>query len=396
MTISDRITALAESETLATARKIRILEAEGNQIIKLHLGEPDFNTPDFIKTAAISAINSNASFYTPVSGYLELREAICEKLKRDNDLEYTPEQIICSTGAKQSIANAILALVNPGDEVIILAPYWVTYLEIVKLAGGVPKIVYSGVNQEFKVIPEQLESAITHQTKVILFSSPSNPTGAIYNKEEYEAIAKIILKWEKIIVIADEIYEHINFIGVHYSIAKVPGMYDKTVVINGMSKGFAMTGWRLGYMAASKEITAACDKIQGQFTSAPCSIAQKASIAGLLAKPSQLYYMTEIYEKRRNIGIALFKHLPKIKLAVPQGAFYLFPDCSAYIGTRNGSWTINTMNDLATYLLEEYFVGVVSGEAFGCKNSIRLSFATSDDLLIEGISRIKNGLNALN
>lgn len=395
MKLSKRIEELSESQTIAMAKLSRELKAQGKDIISLSLGEPDFFTPDFVKEAAKKAIDENYSFYTPVPGYLDLREAIAAKFKRDNSLDYTPDQIVVSTGAKQAIINAILCLVNPGDEVIIPAPYWVSYVPMVQLAEGVPVIVEAGVDQDFKITPAQLQQAITPKTKVILYSSPCNPSGSIYTEEELGALAKVVLQHDDLMVLSDEIYELISYTGRVPSMAAIPGMKDRTVVINGLSKSFAMTGWRLGYMAAPKELAAACDKMQGQFTSATCSIAQRAAIAALNADPSELENMRQAFEKRRDLVIGRLKNMKGLQVNVPPGAFYAFPDVSAYFGKSHNGKTINSAGDLSLYLLEEALVSTVSGEAFGSPECLRLSYATSEEVLTEAMDRIERALTTL-
>lgn len=393
MQLSDRINETAEPQTIAMARRARELKSQGIDVIDLTLGEPDFNTPEIIKQAAKKAIDENFSHYTHVSGYLELRQAIAKKFKRDNNLDYTAEQIVVSTGAKQALANAMLCLVNPGDEVLVPAPYWVTYVELVKLAGGKPVILPASVENNFKVSHLQIKNAITSKTKAFIFSSPCNPTGSVYSKEELGAIANILAPHKNIYVISDEIYEHINYAGKHESIAQFPEMKEKTVVVNGASKSFAMTGWRVGYMAASLEIAKACDKMQGQFTSATCSIAQKAMHCAALQDASITHPMREEFRKRRDLVYPLLQEIPQLKTTLPQGAFYFFPDVSHYNplpfreGTGKGFST-----DLCMYLLEKAQVALVPGIAFGNDNHIRISYAASEDKLIEAMKRIKKAL----
>jgi aspartate aminotransferase len=393
--LSDRVTQMEESATLALSRITRELKAQGKDIVALTLGEPDFNTPDFIKEAAIQGIHDNFSFYTPVSGYLDLRESICLKLKRDNGLDYKPEHIVVSTGAKQSIANLVMALINPGDEVIIPAPYWVSYAEIVKLAGGIPVIVETSIESDFKMTEDQFRAAITPKSKMMIFSSPCNPSGTVYSKAEL-AQWEDIIKMSGIYVISDEIYEHINFAGGHTSLASFEAIADQVITVNGVSKAWAMTGWRLGYIAAHKDIAAACDKIQGQFTSATCSITQRAVIAAMKAEPSVLKDMIAAYKSRRDLVLSYLNKIPKLKTNVPDGAFYLFPDVSAYFGTKHGDHTIETAEDLTKYLLNEGLVSLVNGEAFGSNNCIRISYATSEENLIKAMERITAALSKLN
>jgi aspartate aminotransferase len=393
--LSQRVIDLHESQTLEMAAKARELEAKGVDVIKLSLGEPDFNTPDHIKAAAKKAIDDNFSFYTPVPAILDLRKAIAEKLKRDNQLDMKAENIVVSTGAKQALINAILALVNPGDEVIVFAPYWVSYIPMIQLAEGKAVIVNGKIENGFKVSPEDLKKAITPKTKAVLYSSPSNPTGTVYTKEELKAFADIIAPHENIYIIADEIYEYITFEGNYWSIGAFENVKNRTVTVNGFSKGYAMTGWRVGYVAAPKEIADACNKIQGQFTSATCSIAQKAALAAITGGTESIQIMKEAYLRRRNLVLELIKEIPAIKTYVPQGAFYLFPDVSAYFGKSDGETTIKTSNDLCMYLLNKAHVALVDGEGFGAPECIRISFAASDESLKEAIRRIKEALDKL-
>lgn len=388
MNLSDRINNITEPQTIGMARKGRELKAQGIDVISLSLGEPDFNTPDAIKLAAKKAIDENFSHYTPVAGYLELRQAIAKKFKRDNNLDYAAEQIVVSTGAKQSIANVMLCIINPGDEVLVPAPYWVTYIELVKLAGGKPIIIPTTVESNFKVSAAQIKNAITAKTKAIIFSSPCNPTGSVYTKDELKAIADVIIPNKNMHVISDEIYEHINFIGRHESIAQFPEIKERTIVVNGASKAFAMTGWRVGYIGATKEIAQACDKIQGQFTSATCSIGQKAMQAAAEMEVASIHPMRDAFKKRRDIVYNLLKEIPNLKINYPDGAFYFFPDVSFYIG-RAG---IKNSTDLCMYLLEKGHVGLVPGDAFGNDDHIRISYAASEENLIEAMKRIKNAL----
>jgi len=393
--LSDRINNLAESETLAMANLSRELKAQGHDVISLSLGEPDFNTPDIIKEAAKKAIDDNYTVYTPVSGYLDLRQAVCMKLKRDNNLDYEPSQIVVSNGAKQSIANAVLALVNPGQEVIIPAPYWVSYKEIIKLAEAKPVYISAKIENDFKVTPQQIEEVITPNTKLIMFSSPCNPTGSAYNKLELMAIAEMLEAYPHIFIISDEVYEHINFVGQHESIAQFDNIKDRVITINGVSKGFAMTGWRIGYMAAHKDIAKACDKLQGQITSAPSSIAQRAALQALKCDKTNVKYMLESFRKRRDLVLDLLNEIPNVKTNIPQGAFYVFFDVSYYYGKSDGTVKVNDGAELCMYILNKVFVAMVPGSAFGDDNCIRFSYATSEDLLIEAVKRIKSALSEL-
>ncbi len=396
--IAQRIQNMSESETLAMARKSRELKAEGKDIINLSIGEPDFNTPGFIKDAAKQALDDNYTHYTPVAGYQELREAVAIKFKRDNGLTYKPEQIIVSTGAKHAIANAMLSIADKGDEVLVPAPYWVSYKEIIKLAEAQPVYIKTTIENDFKVTPAQLEAAITPKTKVMIFSSPCNPSGSVYRKEELKAIADVIAKHPEIYVIADEIYEHINFIGRHESIAQFDHIKEQVITINGVSKGFAMTGWRLGYLGAPVEIAKACDKLQGQFTSGTCSISQRAAIVALLKDPkemTEMHKMKAAFLHRRDRFLALINEIDGFKTNIPEGAFYLFPDISAYFGKSYGSVTINNAVDLSMYLLNDAHVALVPGDAFGSPECIRLSYATSMELLEDAAKRIKTSLKKL-
>jgi len=393
--ISNRIHLLSESETLAMARMSRELKAQGYDVISLSLGEPDFNTPDHIKKAANNAIEQNFTFYPPVNGYLDLREAICQKLKKDNQLNFHPDQIVVSTGAKQSIANVVLSLVNPEEEVIIPAPYWVSYKEIIKLAEAKAVYVNADIKNDFKITPQQLEKAITPKTKLFIFSSPCNPTGSVYSKEELKALSLVFEKHKNVYIISDEIYEHINFGGKHESIAQFEEIRERVIIINGVSKAFAMTGWRIGYLAASLEIAKACNKLQGQITSGTCSIAQKASIAALTGEMGSVKKMLVSFQERRDLVVKLLKEIPGIKTNNPQGAFYVFPDVSSYFGKSDGTNIIKNAPELCDYLLKKVFVALVPGDAFGDPNCIRISYATSNNLLIEAIKRIKNALSEL-
>jgi aminotransferase class I and II len=390
--LSKRINQMVLSPTLAMAAKTRELKAQGKDIIGLSLGEPDFNIPEIIKQAAIEAINQNYSKYSPIDGFLELREAICEKFKRDNQLIYKPSQIVVSTGAKQSLANAALVMLNEGDEVILPAPYWVSYSEIIKIAQGVPVEVPTTIENNFKITPEQLEKAITPKTKMIWFNSPSNPSGAVYTKQELENLAVVLRKYPNIFIVSDEIYEYINFTETYTSIAQIDGLYDRTITINGVSKAFAMTGWRIGYLAAPEWIAKACYKIQGQITSGANTIAQRATIAALKTPITTFQYMKDEFRKRRDIVVNLLREVKGFKVYEPQGAFYVFPDISYFFGKILRGRKINTASDFALYLLEEAGVATVTGEAFGDKNCIRLSYATSEKDLREAICRIKNAV----
>ncbi|MFN3941587.1 MAG: pyridoxal phosphate-dependent aminotransferase [Flavobacterium sp.] len=391
--LSDRINQLQTSQTLAMAALARELKAQGKDIISLSLGEPDFNTPDFIKEAAKKAIDDNYSTYTPVDGYLELKEAICRKFKRDNQLHYTPSQIVVSTGAKQSLYNIAQVMLNEGDEVILPAPYWVSYYEIIKLSGGTPVVVPTSVETDFKITPEQLQQAITPKTKMIWYSSPCNPSGSVYSREELEALSKVILQHPNVYVVADEIYEHINFSGTFCSIGSIDGMFDRTITVNGVAKAFAMTGWRIGYIGAPEFIAKACTKIQGQVTSGANSIAQRATIAAVDAPPDVLNNMVQAFKNRRDLVVGLVKDIPGFKLNVPEGAFYFFPDVSYYFGKTLKGKFINDANDFSMFLLSEANVATVTGDAFGNPNCIRFSYATSDDLLIEALKRIKEAVS---
>jgi aspartate aminotransferase len=396
--LSQRVITMAESETLAMTRIAREMKTQGIDVISLSIGEPDFNTPEKVKDAAKKAIDENYTHYPPVPGYLDLRQAICKKLKRDNNLDYTPEQIVVSTGAKQSIANLALAVINPGDEIVIPTPYWVSYKEIVKLAEGIPVYVRCTIENDFKVTAAQLEEAITEKTKMIMFSSPSNPTGMLYSKEELKAIAEVIERHPHVLVMADEIYEHINFEGKHESIGQFSSIKDQVLTINGVAKGFAMTGWRIGYIAAPLAIAKACDKIQGQITSATCSIAQRATICAMEIDPTtdnDIITMRDTFRERRDLMFKLLKEIPGLNVNLPQGAFYFFPDIKSFFGKSYGKYVINNSTDLCMYFLYEAHVALVPGEAFGDPDCVRFSYATSSDLLIEAVKRIKNALAML-
>ena len=393
--LSDRLLAMEESATIAMSRISRELKAAGKDVISLSLGEPDFFTPDFIKDAAKEALDQNYTMYTPVAGYDDLRESISFKFKRDNGLNYSKDQIVVSTGAKQSIANAVLSCINPGDEVIIPAPYWVSYIEIVKVAEGIPVIVHAGIETDFKITAKQFEEAITPKTKMMIFSSPCNPTGSLYSQEELRGLADVLVKNPSVVVISDEIYEHINFVGKHQSLAQFPEVFDQVITINGVSKAWAMTGWRLGYIGASKLIADACNKVQGQFTSATCSIAQRASIAALNADPSVLNDMIKAFKSRRDLVLGMLKEMPGVKANTPEGAFYIFPDISYFIGKKYKDTTITSAHDLCLYLLSEAMVALVSGESFGANNCIRISYAASEETLVNAMTRVKEALAKL-
>ena len=390
--LSERLLTMEESATIAMSRKSRELKAQGKDIISLSLGEPDFFTPQFIKDAALEAMNNNFTMYTPVPGYDDLRESIALKFKRDNNLVYTKDQIVVSTGAKQSIANVVLSLINPGDEVIIPAPYWVSYLEIVKVAEGIPVIVHAGIENDFKITGAQLEAAITPRTKLMLFSTPCNPTGSVYSKDELKDLANVLQKYPSLIALSDEIYEHINFEGKHESLAQFPEIYDQVVTVNGVSKAWAMTGWRLGYIAAHKDIAAACDKVQGQFTSATCSITQKAAIAAMNADPKVLDEMIGAFKSRRKLVLDALAEIPGLVSNKPGGAFYVFPNVSSFFGKSYNGRKISNSDELCMYLLEEGLVALVGGDAFGDPNCMRISYAASEKTLTEAMKRIKNAL----
>ncbi len=393
--LSNRILNMAESETLAMTAKARELKAQGKDVISLSIGEPDFNTPETVKEAAKQAIDDNFTHYPPVPGYPDLRQAVCDKFKRDNNLDFTPEQIVVSTGAKQSIYQLVQCLVNPGDEVIIPTPFWVSYKEIVRVAEGKCVYVKTSIENDFKVTPQQLEAAITPKTKLIMFSSPSNPTGMLYTKEELKGIADVVAKHENLFVMADEIYEHINFVGKHESIAQFPEIKDRVITVNGVAKGFAMTGWRIGFIAAPLVIAKACNKLQGQVTSATCSIAQKATVRAMQMDPAtseDIINMRNIFRQRRDMVYKLLCDIPGLKVRLPQGAFYFFPDVSSYYGKSFNGKKIENSTDMAFYLLNEANVATVMGSAFGDDDCIRLSYATSEELLREALRRIKEAL----
>ncbi len=393
--LAERMNSFNESQTLAMARKSRELQAQGIDVINLSIGEPDFDTPSFIKDAAREALDKGITKYTPVSGTLDLRKAIAHKFKRDNQLNYLPEQIVVSTGAKQAIANLVLCLINPGDEVIIPTPTWVSYVEIVKLAGGIPVFIKTNIEQDFKFSATELQKVITPKSKMLIFSSPCNPTGSVYTKQELTYITDVIKQKSDLYVLSDEIYEHINFVGNHYSIANNESIYDQTITVNGVSKGFAMTGWRIGYIGAPLWIAQACEKMQGQFTSGANSIAQYASIAAVIAEVSVTVEMRNAFLRRRDLVIKKLSTIPQLKLNKPQGAFYIFPEVTAYFGKKLDDFVINNSSDLCMYLLHKAHVALVSGDAFGDDRYVRLSYATSDEKLAEAITRIKNALAAL-
>ena len=392
---SSRLNNMEESATLAMSRLSRELKAQGKDIISLSLGEPDFHTPQFIKDAAVKAMNDNFTTYTPVPGYDDLRESISKKFKRDNGLNYSKTQIVVSTGAKQSLANVILSLVDEGDEVIIPAPYWVSYIEIVKLAGGIPVVVEATIESDFKVTDKQLESAITPKTKMMIFSTPCNPSGSVYSREELKKLAHVIEQHPDLVVIADEIYEHINFVGKHESLAQFDAIYNQVVTVNGVSKAWAMTGWRIGYIGAPQAIADACTKMQGQFTSGTSSIAQKAAIAAVDADPAILKDMIAAFRGRRDLVLEKLRAIEGVKVNVPEGAFYVFPDISSFYGKSYNGTTIRNASDLCMFLLNDALVALVSGDAFGDDNCIRISYATSEEVLTEALKRVKTSLEKL-
>ena len=393
--ISERVNRLSESATIAMARKARELKSQGIDIISLSLGEPDFNTPDFIKDAGKEGIDKNFSKYMPVNGYQDLREAISNKFKRDNGIDYTSEQIVVSTGAKQSIANVVLSLINPGDEVIVPAPYWVSYAEIIKMAEGVPVFIETSIKNDFKISPLELQDAITNKTKMMIYSSPCNPSGSVYSKEELRSLADVLVNYPSITVLSDEIYEHINFTGSYFSLAAFPDMYNQVVTINGVSKSFAMTGWRLGYIGAPLHIAQACTKIQGQFTSGTSSISQRAAIAAVSADPSVINSMRDAFLSRRDFILEELNKIKGININQPQGAFYVFPDVSAFFNKSYENFTVNNSDQLAMYILETAKVAVVTGNAFGSPNCIRISYASSMEKLKDAMDRIATALNNL-
>ena len=387
--LSDRLNRLSPSATLAMSQKSSELKAQGVDVINLSVGEPDFNTPDHIKEAAKKAIDENYSRYSPVPGYPALKNAIAAKLKNENGLDYKPSQILCSNGAKQSVCNAIMALINSGDEVIIPAPYWVSYPQMVKLADGEPVIIEAPIEQDFKITPEQLEAAITPKTRALILCSPSNPTGSVYSTEELEALKNVLLKHERVIVLADEIYEHINYVGNHASMAQFDDIKDRVVIINGVSKAYAMTGWRIGFIAAPEWIVKGCNKLQGQYTSGPCSVSQKAAEAAYTGDQQCVEDMRKAFERRKNLIVKLAKEIPGFEVNEPHGAFYLFPKCSYYFGKKDGDRVINNSTDFAMFLLEVGHVATVGGDAFGSPECFRMSYATSDENIVEAMKRIK-------
>ena len=393
--LSDRLNRLSPSATLAMSQRSSELKAQGVDIINLSVGEPDFNTPDHIKEAAIKAVQDNWTRYSPVPGYPDLKKAIAAKLKNENGLDYLPSQILCSNGAKQSVCNAIMALVNPGDEVIIPAPYWVSYPQMVLLAEGTPVAIPTTIEQDFKVTPQQLEQAITPRTRAIILCSPSNPTGSVYSAAELEALKDVLLKHERVMVIADEIYEHINYVGAHASMAQFADIKDRVVIVNGVSKAYAMTGWRIGFIAAPEWVVKGCNKMQGQYTSGPCSVSQKAAEAAYTGSQECVETMRQAFERRRDLIVSLAREIPGLEVNNPQGAFYLFPKCSSFFGKRDGDRVINNSTDLAMYLLEVGHVATVGGDAFGSPECFRMSYATSEANITEAMRRIADTLARL-
>ena len=393
--LSDCLKRLSPSATLAMSQKSNEMKANGVDVINMSVGEPDFNTPDHIKEAAKKAVDDNFSRYSPVPGYVDLRKAIVEKLKNENQLEYGVTEISVSNGAKQCVCNAVLALVNPGEEVIIPAPYWVSYPEMVEIAGGKSVYIDTDLSTNFKITPEQLENAITEKTRMLILCSPSNPTGSVYSKDELEALAEVIKKHENLYVVSDEIYEHISYIGNHESIAQFPGMRERTIIINGVSKAYAMTGWRIGFLAAPEWIAKGCNKLQGQYTSGPCSVSQKAAEAAYTGSQQCVEDMRLVFERRRNLIVKLAKDIPGLEVNVPEGAFYLFPKCSSFFGKEYGKYKISNSTDFAMYLLEEGHVATVSGDAFGAPGYFRMSYATDDKTITEALNRIKVALAKL-
>lgn len=393
--LSDRLNRLAPSATLAMSQKSSEMKAQGIDVINMSVGEPDFNTPDHIKNAAKEAVDNNYSRYSPVPGYADLRKAIAAKLKRENNLEYNINEILVSNGAKQSVCNTVMALVNDGDEVIIPTPYWVSYPQMVKLAGGNPVFINAGFEHNFKITAQQLEDAITPKTRLLILCSPSNPTGSVYTKDELESLAEVIKSHEDLFVLADEIYEHINYTGRHESIAQFPGMKERSIIVNGVSKAYAMTGWRIGFIAAPEWIVKGCNKLQGQYTSGPCSVSQKAAEAAYTLPQDCVEEMRKAFERRRNLIVELAKDIPGLEVNTPQGAFYLFPKCSSFYGKSDGKRTINNSTDFAMYLLEVGHVATVAGDAFGDPECFRMSYATSDENIREAMSRIKDVLSRL-
>ncbi len=386
---------LSPSMTFAMNQKSNDLKAKGIDIVNMTLGEPDFNTPEHVKAAACAALEENYTHYTPVGGSLSLREAISDKLQKENGLAYAPADILVSNGAKQSLCNVVMALIDEGDEVIIPAPYWVSYPQMVLLAGGTPVYVETGIEQGFKMTPEQLEKAITPRTRMLILCSPSNPTGAVYSKEELKALADVILRHEDVLVVSDEIYEHLNYVGAHASIASFEGMRERTVIINGVSKAYAMTGWRIGFLAAPKWIVSACSMLQGQYTSGPCSVSQKAAEEAWRGSQACVEEMRQAFERRRNLLVGLLREIPGLEVNVPDGAFYLFPKCSSFFGKSDGTNVIKTSTDLAMYLLEKGHVAVVGGDAFGAPEYFRLSYATSEEKIKEAAKRMAGALALL-
>ena len=393
--LSDRLQRLAPSATLAMSQKSSEMKAQGIDVINLSVGEPDFNTPDHIKAAAKKAIDDNYSRYSPVPGYPDLRKAIAAKLKNENGLDYGVNEILVSNGAKQSVCNTVMALVNDGDEVIIPAPYWVSYPQMVKLAGGVPVIVNAGFEQNFKMTPEQLEAAITPRTRLLILCSPSNPTGSVYSKAELEGLAQVIKRHEDMFVLADEIYEHIIYTGRHESLAQFEGMKERTILVNGVSKAYAMTGWRIGFIAAPEWIVKGCNKLQGQYTSGPCSVSQKAAEAAYASGQECVEIMRQAFHRRRDLIVKLTSEIPGLEVNVPEGAFYVFPKCSGFFGKSDGETTISSSTDFALYLLEKAHVATVGGDAFGDPDCFRMSYATSEDNIVEAMKRIKEALARL-
>lgn len=393
--LSDRLNRLSPSATLAMSQRSSELKAQGVDIINMSVGEPDFNTPDHIKAAAIAAVQDNWTRYSPVPGYPELKKAIVAKLKNENGLDYLPSQILCSNGAKQSVCNAIMALVNQGDEVIIPAPYWVSYPQMVLLAEGTPVAVPTTIEQDFKMTPEQLEQAITPRTRAIILCSPSNPTGSVYSAAELEALKDVLLKHERVMIIADEIYEHINYVDAHASMAQFPDIKDRVVIVNGVSKAYAMTGWRIGFIAAPEWVVKGCNKLQGQYTSGPCSVSQKAAEAAYTGSQECVEQMRQAFERRRDLIVRLAREIPGLEVNNPQGAFYLFPKCSSFFGKRDGERVINSSSDLAMYLLEVGHVATVGGDAFGSPECFRMSYATSEENIVEAMRRIADTLARL-
>ena len=393
--VSSHVTRLSPSATLLMSQKSAELKAKGVDVINMSVGEPDFNTPGHIKKAAIEAIEQNYSYYSPVMGFLSLREAIANKLNNENGVNYSASQIICSNGAKQSVCNAILAVVNPGDEVIIPAPYWVSYPEMVKLAEGVPVVVPTEIEQDFKITPSQLEAVITSKTRAIILSSPNNPTGTVYSRQELQELANVLSKHEHVLILSDEIYEHVNYVDKHESISQFPTIKVRVIIINGVSKAYAMTGWRIGFVAGPEWVVKGCSKLQGQYTSGPCSISQKAAEAAYRGLQNCVEEMRLAFERRRDLVVRLGKEIAGLEVNIPEGAFYLFPKCSSFFGKRYKDWVINNSTDLVMYLLEVGHVAAVSGDAFGAPGYFRISYATSDENIVEAMKRIKSALELL-